>query len=414
MQRLTHGWIGVSAAALTLVTLIALPLWLKQPPPDDFAASAITHRTFPSLTYSIQGFFWWDSGQTGVQMDWVRMMSFSHIKQTFAWRDLEAEKGEWDFTQSDRILDEAERRGLRVIARLGQTPDWFSGRDRQTAEQLEETEDEDIPPRTEEDFEYWANYCRTVADRYKGRIAAYQIWNEPNLAREWGGQTPDAEGYTRLLAVCSEAIRAVDPDVILISAGLSPTGTHNDEVIPDDVYLDAMYRAEFQQYIDVVGVHAPGFSAPEVSPDELERSGSHRFMAFRRPEDLRKIMIRHGDAARQMAILEMGWTTDPINPNYSWFAVTEEQQAEYLVRAFDYIHEHWSPWVGLVSVIYLPKPSWTEADEEYWWAISKPNFHARPAFGALVAMPKWCDDYYIPARIDTSEEGIFATLDTCP
>src|SRR5688572_16317659 len=121
MQRLTHGWIGGSAAALTLITLIALPLWLKQPPPDDFAASAITQRTFPSLTYSIQGFFWWDSGQTGVQMDWVRMMSFSHIKQTFAWRDLEAEKGEWDFAQSDRILDEAERRGLRTIARLGQT-----------------------------------------------------------------------------------------------------------------------------------------------------------------------------------------------------------------------------------------------------------------------------------------------------
>ena len=415
MQRFTHGWIGASAAALTLFTLIALPLWLKKPPADDFAGSAITQRAFPSLTYGIQGFFWWDSGQTGVQMDWVRMMSFSHIKQTFAWRDLEADKGVWDFSQSDRILDEAERRGLRTIARLGQTPDWFSGRDTQTAAQLLESEDDDIPPKSEQDFEDWANYCTTVATRYKGRIAAYQIWNEPNLSREWGGKPPDAAGYTRLLAACSTAIRAVDSDAILISAGLSPTGDNNAQATPDDVYLDAMYRAGFQQYIDVVGVHAPGFSAPEMGPDDLERAGSHRFFAFRRPEDLRKIMIAHGDAARQMAILEMGWTTETQgDPAYSWFAVSEEQQAEYLVQAFDYIHEHWSPWVGLVSVIYLPKPSWTEADEEYWWAISEPNFRARPAFAALVAMPKWCDDTYIPARIDNTEEGIFATLDTCP
>ena len=415
MQRFTHGWIGASAAALTLITLIALPLWLKQPPPDEFAGSAITHRAFPSLTYSIQGFFWWDTGQTGVQMDWVRMMSFSHIKQTFAWRDLEADKGVWDFSQSDRILDEAERRSLRTIARLGQTPDWFSGRDGQTDAQLLASEDDDIPPLSPAELDEWAHYCATIATRYKGRIAAYQIWNEPNLSREWGGKKPDAAGYTRLLAACSTAIREVDPEAILISAGLSPTGNNNDEVTPDDVYLDAMYREGFQQYIDVVGVHAPGFSAPEVGPDDLERAGSHRFMAFRRPEDLRKIMIRYGDAGRQIAILEMGWTTDPQNPDYSWFAVSEERQAEYLVRAFDYIHEHWSPWVGLVSVIYLPKPSWTpEDDEEYWWAISLPNMHARPAFAALVAMPKWCDDFYIPARIDNSEEGIFATLDTCP
>jgi polysaccharide biosynthesis protein PslG len=218
----------------------------------------------------------------------------------------------------------------------------------------------------------------------------------------------------RILAACSTAIRAADPDAILISAGLAPTGTNDVTATPDDVYLDALYRENFQQYIDVVGVHAPGYSAPEIGPDDLEREGRGRYFSFRRPEDLRKIMIAHGDAGRQMAILEMGWTTDTVNPDYSWYGVSEEQQAEYLVRAFDYIHEHWSPWVGLVSVIYLPKPSWTEADEEFWWAISRPDFRARPAFGALVAMPKWCDEYYIPARIDTSEEGIFATIDACP
>ena len=57
----------------------------------------------------------------------------------------------------------------------------------------------------------WGDYCGAIATRYAGRIAAYQIWNEPNLAREWGGHSPSAGEYVELLRVCSEAIRAADP-----------------------------------------------------------------------------------------------------------------------------------------------------------------------------------------------------------
>ena len=35
------------------------------------------------------------------------------------------------------------------------------------------------------------DFVYAVADRYKGRIRAYEVWNEPNLAREWGGRLPD-------------------------------------------------------------------------------------------------------------------------------------------------------------------------------------------------------------------------------
>jgi hypothetical protein len=131
-------------------------------------------------------------------------------------------------------------------------------------------------------------------------------------------------------------------------------------------------------------------------------------------EDLRKIMVQHNDAARQMAILEMGWTVDTQNPAYAWYAVTEAQQAHYMVEGLQYIHEHWSPWVGLVSIIYLPNIDWTEADEEYWWAIAYPNFFTRPVYGELVRMAKYCDDYFIPERTDVTEEGILGTLDACP
>ncbi len=48
----------------------------------------------------------------------------------------------------------------------------------------------------------FGDFCYALADRYKGKIAAYQVWNEPNLAREWGNQPPNPAQYVELLKVC--------------------------------------------------------------------------------------------------------------------------------------------------------------------------------------------------------------------
>jgi hypothetical protein len=253
----------------------------------------------------------------------------------------------------------------------------------------------------------WAAYCGTVAGRYAGRIAAYQVWNEPNLSREWGSRPPDAAAYSGLLRACAEAIRAADPAAIVISAGLAPTGTNDDSARPDDVFLQQMYDAGFQQWADVVGMHAPGYSAPDLSPDDAERQGRQRFFTFRRVEDLRRVMVANGDAARQAAILEVGWTTDPgTNPAYAWFAVDEDTQARYMVEAYRYAAQHWRPWVGLMSAIYIADPAWTPADEEYWWAVTTPDNYTRPAFVALANMEKQCGARVIPARAPDSPEAL--------
>ncbi len=375
---------------------------------DPFKGDAIQNPAFPSLTYGIQVFGWWDSGFFGYQLDSVSILRFNTIKQSFAWRDLEPIQGVWAFAESDRIMGEAESRSLKVVARLGQIPAWAA----EDSDFLS-TEEKDAPPRS---LDEWSNYCTTIATRYKGRIMAYQVWNEPNLTREWGSLPPNAADYVTVLGVCSNAIRQADPQAKIISAGLAPTGTNDPNVAtPDDVYLDAMYRAGFQQYVDVVGVHAPGYSAPSYGPDDAEREGRGRWFSFRRVEDLRKIMIAHGDEARQMAILEMGYTTDPIHPDYAWFAVTEEQRAEYMVEAFTYMKDHWRPWIGLVSVIYMQNPLWSRDTEEYWWSISTLDRFHTEAYMALAQMPKYCDDTVLEAwEPNAKEEDYLDDLNACP
>jgi hypothetical protein len=363
---------------------------------DPFMGWQVTDPPFQPLTYSIQTFLWYNA-HAPLHADWVRLMAFSHIKQTFAWEDIEPQPGVWAIDRADAVVALAEEKGLRIVARLSDAPDWAhpSLGTREAGGFI------DAPP---DSLAAWARFCGVIAERYRGRIAAYQVWNEPNLAREWGGQTPSAPGYVALLAACSTAIRAADPAAVIISAGLAPTGNYDAQVTPDDVYLQHLYDAGFTAYADVVGMHAPGFSAPLTRPSA--GTGGHRFFTFRRVEDLRRVMVANGDAARQAAILETGWTTDPIDPAYAWFAVDEATQARYLVEAYRYAAEHWRPWVGLMSSIYIADPAWTDTDEERWWAVTTPDNYTRPAFGALANMAKWCGTEFRPERDPGSPEAL--------
>ncbi|MBN1678927.1 MAG: cellulase family glycosylhydrolase [Anaerolineae bacterium] len=369
------------------------------PIPRDLAPDAIVDPPFTSLTYGIHTFLWWNETTRTYDLDMVRLMNFTHVKQTFSWIDIEPVQGEWHWDRADNVVDEIAYRGLNLVARLDSAPSWAvapPGGDVTT------------PP---VDLDAWATFCGAVAGRYPGRIAAYQVWNEPNLNREWGGHPPNAAGYVKLLKTCTQAIREADPNAVVISAGLAPTGTQLPDAIPDIDYLRQLYAADWSPWFDVLGFNAPGYAAaPTVSPDEAAAQYGHRWMAFRHVEDIRGIMVEQGDAAKQIALLEIGWTTDQREGSpYLWHAVTEEQQAEYLVGAYRYAAEHWRPWVGLVVTIYMADYFWTPDDEEYWWAVDLPGYpprDIRPAYIALANMEKVMGDTIIPERLPGVPEAV--------
>ncbi len=192
----------------------------------------------------------------------------------------------------------------------------------------------------------------------------------------------------------SRALRLC-PQAIVISAPLAPTGSELPVAIPDDVYFQQMYDAGAAPYFDLLGVNAPGYLAPpDTDPAAVaadDSLGGHRWNSFRHVEDIRDIMVRNGDGDKQIAILEMGWTTDPIHPDYAWFAVSEQQQADYLVGAYRWARENWRPWISIMTTIYIADPEWTPDVEQYWWAITYPDYpdtRVRPAYTALKQMEK--------------------------
>ena len=348
---------------------------------------------FASPAYGMHLTTWWQPDVIWRDMDLVKEMGFGWVKQPVAWSDIEKGQDGFDWYFLDEVIvPGAESRGLKLLLRLDRSPLW--------AVEEKPGLSANTPP---QDFADYGDFCGQMAARYRGRVQAYQVWNEPNLHREWGNAKPDPVAYTQLLKVCYEAIKSADPAAIVISAALAPTCDNSDQATDDMTYLRGMYAAGAAAYFDVLGVNAPGFDkAPEAGFSGVysaENCPAYAYR-FRHVEDMRQIMLDNGDAAKQIAILEMGWITndaagytkqtlDQLHPAYSWFAVDAQTQADYLVNAYTYAHENWSPWIGPMTPVYAANSIWTaKANEQGGWSIILPDGTTRPAYDALRKLEK--------------------------
>ncbi len=375
----------------------ALP---TQPPPATKPTVTPTINPIPAVKpirmnspeYGAQAFLWWRPETADRDLGMMREAGLTWVKQQFAWRDIEgAKKGAFNWENADRAVQLANKFGIDILARVDNAPDWAApGCFNPAKKQMG-------PAKNMQD---WLDFLHTFVTRYKGKIRAYEIWNEPNLAREWCGRPPNRAEYVAVLKASYAKIKSIDPNAIVVSAGLTPTSASNSEAMPDVTFVSKMYDAMQNNstgYFDALGVHAPGYKAPpEMSPDEVVKNPAYnngepvtgRVYCFRHVEDIRKVMEQRGDKNKQIVILEFGWTMDPIHKEYSWFAVDESTHGQYIVRAFQYAKQNWAPWIGAMFVIYMANPDWTEQTEEYWWAITKPDGTPRGAYVRIKAMPK--------------------------
>ena len=155
---------------------------------------------------------------------------FDTVVALFSWRQIEPTRGEYHWQATDEIAAGAAFYGLDLVVRLDQNPAWSSPAPSSV----------DAPPDRLSDY---AAFVRAVAARYRGQVLAYIVWNEPNLASEWGGRRPDPAGYVALLKAGYQAVKSADPQALVVSAGLASNGDHSAAAEDDRQYLEAMYRA---------------------------------------------------------------------------------------------------------------------------------------------------------------------------
>jgi hypothetical protein len=226
--------------------------------------------------------------------------------------------------------------------------------------------------------DYW-DFVQLTVERYRGRVQAYQIWNEPNLTSEWGQQPPDPQAYTRLLRGAAERVRQADPRARVLMAALAPTLTENDDAQNELLFLQRLYDAGARGAFDVLAVQAYGLRG---GPDDqrIDRSD----VTFSRPVLVREVMLRNGDAATPVWATEVGWNVNPPDQPIQRFGrVTPTLQARYTVRAFVRAQQDW-PWMQVLFVWF-----WKRADEFnreqdwFWFRLADPDFSLQPVYFAV-------------------------------
>lgn len=241
----------------------------------------------------------------------------SHVN----WPDLEPDKNNWRFDLLDKYVDWSQAHNLPILMLLTYTPRWVSNNPDAPS---------DFPampgisgaPR---DMGEWRTFVRTVATRYKGRIRNWEIWNEPNRAKDWTGDIPT---MVEMAKEAYQILKEVDPSCVVVS----PSATESTGVS----YLDAYLAAGGGNYADVIGYH---FYVGDDPPEAI-------VPLIRQVE---AVMRKRGVATKPLWDTEGGWLkSPPLAPDA---AAAYVARAEILNWASGVSRFYWYAWEALTLKI---------------------------------------------------------------
>lgn len=276
------------------------------------------------------------------------------------WAHLQPSRGTWDFTRLDKYVALAESHKVTVLLPFGLSPRWASARPNESSSYGQGNAAE---PALIED---WRVYVRTVAQRYKGRISTFEIWNEPNDKTFFSGST------AKLVELTCEAYRilkAIDPAILLVSPAY--TGEENAPKLEDFLAKGG------GKCIDVVAYH---LYVPTNPPEAI----------IPVIEQVKLAMTRQGLDRLPLWNTENGWIFDNTDgtPEESlptdWLRVSSPLSAAFVTRAyilasaFGIDRYYWYSWDGgslglLEPTAKVPKPGGLAVGVVASWMTGSPR-----------------------------------------
>lgn len=198
------------------------------------------------------------SGQTtrpvsiGVNATWEHALALNaHLgwsRVAIGWNRVNPAPGVWDFTWPDSSVNEATANGQQILGILGYPPEWVGG-----------GANANIPPRSTAE---WSEFVRRVAQRYRGRIAAYEIWNEPDQKSTgkfgigWGRNIEEPPLYVDFVRAAAVEIRAQAPGTLVVAPAFESRNTGDG--------VDNRKRRILQQIQAALYPEGPGYSFVNV------------------------------------------------------------------------------------------------------------------------------------------------------
>jgi polysaccharide biosynthesis protein PslG len=340
---------------------------------------------------------WMEMARNQLKLNW--------IKSQISWRDTEPVKGQINFGELDNKLALSAEYGVRVLVSITKSPDW--ARDAGAKIQAEVF---DGPPANPQDL---ADFVAALLNRYAGKIHAIEVWNEPNIDREWTSNPPNinAARYVELLRVVSQTVKAIDPSVVVVSAGLAPTGANIPGAVTEDqVYMSQLIAAGLLQHADCVGAHHNGLNVPPTAdwnniPERVPPASfrgpwanPHPSWAFKSTLEGYAQKIAAAGSTTKLCITEFGW---PSTEDLAGFGQPRDgfgfskdntlaDQANFTKQAIELMQQWGFVRLAFVwNLNYGAQAGWQlggPAGDNVLWSILGPNYAARPVWQVIVDM----------------------------
>jgi hypothetical protein len=260
----------------------------------------------------------------------------AELKVTWAqfdvlWRDVEPVENQRNWSQLDQAINTFSAAGLNLLVTVQSAPSW--------ARSASSDQSVEGPPANPKPY---ANFVTDLIKRYKGKVHAIEVWSGANVWFNWGHEPLTAASYTDLLCATFSAVKAVAPDVVVVSGGPEPTNINDGAVAVDDtVYLQKMYQAGAMACFDALGAHPMGYNNPPdkrfgyADPQKPSFKNGHHYFFLETLERYHQVMIDNQDAAKRIWVTEFGWASDPNPPAGLEFARdnSRQEQGDFLVDA---------------------------------------------------------------------------------
>lgn len=297
--------------------LISLFLFQFVVPSSAQAAEQYPHFVGVTAHLTWNHYTWADRTKI---LDRLNAAGVDTIRMDISWKQLQPASWAYDRTYLgflDRIVDLSNSRKIKPLIIMLKTPTWANGG--QPSQVLPTN------PAT------YANAARFLAQRWKGKVAGWQVLNEMNDPDMMA--TGDPNRYAKFLRVVYPAIKKVDYTTPVIFGGI---------MYNDANWLNRAYVAGIKGYFDIMATHpyqSPSNTDPTL-PDNGTRERLNHLPA------IRAVMLRYQDP-KPIWLTEFGFSTH-ANPSgtKNWqLGVSESTQAEFTEKAIREVKLKYSSYV---------------------------------------------------------------------
>lgn len=296
------------------------------------------------------------------EMQQISNAGFTTIRMDLIWNKIEKEKGVYDFSQYDKLVNESNKKNINILFILDYSNPLY---------------DDGLAPYSDDGREAFSNFAMEAAKHYKGNPIIWEIWNEPNLQQFWK-PNPNVDNYLKLAMKTITAIKSVDKNAFIIAPALSEI---------DYNYLNYLGENNFFNYIDAVSIHPYRRSNPETVITDYSKIND---LIDKYPHK-EGIKIFCG---------EWGYST-------TWKDMDETKQAQYCIR--EYLT---NLMCGVnLTILYDWKDDGTDKDnQEHNFGTVSNNLEPKTTYYAIKTLTNELKDYKFVKRIDCGEDSDYILM----